>query len=162
MIREFAIGAGRRLGIMSTFSAFAFLLTSPGFFSISISDSENTPGMTWGLVLPGAVRLAIVVGAAWAGLMLPELYICAAWACRSVRGWSGPLLTLAGAVFLAVPAVLFPPRARRLWLGEVLESFAFRRDHDTNWFMVFASYVRTWPSDLLDEWLTYLKRLRRP
>ncbi|WP_371644593.1 hypothetical protein [Streptomyces mirabilis] len=31
-----------------------------------------------------------------------------------------------------------------------------RRDHGSNWFMVLASYVRTWPSDLQDEWPDYL------
>lgn len=155
MIREFAIAAGARMGLMSSLTSFAVLGTSPGFFSVA--GSENAPGMAV-LVLPDAVRLVIVTSVAVAGLVLPEICITAIWASRGVKKWGGPLLTLMGVAFLAVPAVFFPSRARRRWLGEVLEGFAYRQDHGINWFMVLASYVRTWPFDLLDEWLTHLKR----
>ncbi|MFF0094602.1 hypothetical protein ACFYSF_32235 [Streptomyces canus] len=76
----------------------------------------------------------------------------------SLKRWGAPLLSLMGAALLTIPAAVFPPRARRAWLGEVLESFSVRREHDTNWLLVLASYVRTWPADLLDEWVDYLKR----
>ncbi|MFF8476049.1 hypothetical protein [Streptomyces sp. NPDC015414] len=72
--------------------------------------------------------------------------------------WLAPLLSLLGAVALTLPAACFPPRARKQWLGGVLESFSVRCEHDKSFLGVLASWVRTWPADLLDEWLDYLTR----
>lgn len=135
-----------RFSAASAFTTLGTVILGP-VFTNRTSEVGYTP------VVPVSIA-----GCFFIGFALPEIAMLAAAVATKSRRWASPLLALMGALTLAIPATLFPPRARRAWLGEVLESLALRQEHRTNWFMVLASYVRTWPADLLDEWLDYLKR----
>lgn len=116
------------------------------------SASPKTWILALAFILAGAFLASITL------IAVDYLRLLLVLALPTIGSWASPFLSLMGAILLALPATFFPPRARRAWLAEVLESFAVRKEHGTSWFMVMASYVRTWPSDLLDEWLDYLKR----
>lgn len=133
-----------RFGVAAAFMSLATVLCGP--FTTELPYTKSSP--VWVQIVPPV--------AFFLGLMLKEIVVGGVVVVRRLHNWASPLLTLTGALLLAIPAVLFPPRARRAWLGEVLESLTLRREHRTNWFMVLASYVRTWPADLQDEWLDYL------
>lgn len=67
--------------------------------------------------------------------------------------WSAPLRTLLGLAFLALPALAFPPKARRAWVREAAEMVTSRKDQGMTYGGVLSSLVARWPAEMLASWL---------
>ncbi|MGW6810323.1 hypothetical protein ACWF5Z_23610, partial [Bacillus subtilis] len=99
----------------------------------------------WGLLL-----LATTVGLGVAVLIFDlAKYVSRTWIHWNARV---AMVVLARGILVSVPALFMPSEDRRVWVHDVHEAFAYRRELGLSAWSVAASYIAAFPSTVTAAW----------